>query len=76
MASTVRQLTRGDYFALLAILAAAATLRLYRIADLPIGPYIDEILAMIHSLELLEKPFDLFGHTLLLHEGWVETAYH
>ena len=74
MASTVRQLTRGDYFALLAILAAAATLRLYRIADLPLGPYIDEILAMIHSLELLEKPFDLFGHTPLLHEGWVETA--
>ncbi len=72
-ASTPWQPTRGDYFALLAILAAAATLRLYRIADLPLGPYIDEILTMIHSLELSEKPFDLFGHTPLLHEGWVET---
>lgn len=71
--STSTRMTRGDYLALLAILTVAAALRLYRIAELPLGPYIDEVLTLIHSLELLEKPFDLFGHTPLLLEGWVET---
>jgi 4-amino-4-deoxy-L-arabinose transferase-like glycosyltransferase len=33
----------------------------------------DEIFTLNNSLNLLHQPFDLFGHTPLIVEGWVET---
>ena len=64
----------GSWLVALSVLFVAAGFRLYRIHDLPVGPYIDEILTLLHALELREKPFDLFGHTPLTLAGWVETA--
>jgi 4-amino-4-deoxy-L-arabinose transferase-like glycosyltransferase len=65
--------TPVQYLGLLLILVTATLFRLYDINELPLGPYLDEILTLAHSLELLEKSFDLFGHTPLIHQGWVET---
>ena len=58
---------------LLIVVAVAAVLRLYRLDDFPLGPNVDEIFTLNNSLLLLEKPFDPFGHTPLISEGWVET---
>jgi hypothetical protein len=58
----------------LLVLGAAALVRLFRITELPLGPYPDEIFALNNSLDLRHRPFDLFGHTPLIIEGWVETA--
>lgn len=62
------------YLGLFLVLATATLLRLYKINELPLGPYLDEILVLAHSLESSEKSFDLFGHTPLIHQGWVEIA--
>ena len=59
---------------LLLVLGAASIIRLFRITELPLGPYPDEIFTLNNSLGLLHRPFDLFGHTPLIMEGWVETA--
>jgi hypothetical protein len=59
---------------LLLVLGAASVIRLFRITELPLGPYPDEIFTLNNSLGLLHRPFDLFGHTPLIMEGWVETA--
>jgi hypothetical protein len=59
---------------LLFVLGAATLIRLFRITELPLGPYADEIFTLNNSLGLLHQPFDLFGHTPLLIAGWVETA--
>ncbi|HEY3168815.1 MAG TPA: glycosyltransferase family 39 protein, partial [Candidatus Binatia bacterium] len=59
---------------LLLVLGAASVIRLFRIAELPLGPYPDEIFTLNNSLGLLHRPFDLFGQTPLIMEGWVETA--
>jgi 4-amino-4-deoxy-L-arabinose transferase-like glycosyltransferase len=55
------------------VLIAAVAVRLYRIETLPLGPYMDELLALTRSLELGDKSFDFFGHTPLVKTGWVET---
>jgi hypothetical protein len=59
---------------LLIVLGLASAIRLFRITELPLGPYPDEIFALNNSLDLAHRPFDLFGHTPLIMEGWVETA--
>ncbi len=62
-----------QYLGLFLVLATSTLLRLYKINELPLGPYLDEILVLAHSLELSEKSLDLFSHTPLIHQGWVET---
>jgi 4-amino-4-deoxy-L-arabinose transferase-like glycosyltransferase len=64
---------RFDYGLLLFVLLAAAAVRLYRVNDFPLGANVDEIFTLNNSLLLLEKPFDPFGQTPLISEGWVET---
>src|SRR5262249_45163082 len=60
-------------FGLLAlVLLAAAAVRLYRLADFPLGANVDEIFTLNDTLLLLERPFDAFGQTPLISEGWVE----
>jgi 4-amino-4-deoxy-L-arabinose transferase-like glycosyltransferase len=61
------------YGQFLFVLAAASMLRLYNLSELPLGPYMDEIFTLNNSLKLLHQPFDLFGHTPLIVENWVET---
>ncbi len=56
------------------VLAAGALVRLYKITELPLGPYSDEIFTLKNSLALAHQPFDFFGHTPLFTAGWVETA--
>jgi len=58
---------------MLLVLLVAGIVRLYRLSELPLGPYPDEILVLKNALHLLHQPFDAFGHTPLLHKGWVET---
>jgi dolichyl-phosphate-mannose-protein mannosyltransferase len=59
---------------LLAVLTAASIVRWFKISELPLGPAADEIFTLNNSIDLLPRPFDLFGHTPLLVEGWVETT--
>ncbi|HXV84638.1 MAG TPA: hypothetical protein VEG60_32720 [Candidatus Binatia bacterium] len=59
--------------AMVLVLIAAVVARLYRIETLPLGPYMDELLALTRSLELGHQSFDFFGHTPLVKAGWVET---
>jgi Dolichyl-phosphate-mannose-protein mannosyltransferase len=56
------------------VLLAAGAVRLYRLGDFPLGANVDEIFMLNDSLLLLEKPFDAFGQTPLISEGWVETS--
>jgi len=56
------------------VLAAGALVRLYKITELPLGPYPDEIFTLNNSLALAHRPLDFFGHTPLFTLGWVETA--
>ncbi len=58
---------------ILLVLVSAGLVRLLKISDLPLGPYADEIFTLSNSLKLLHQPFDFFGHTPLVIEGWVET---
>ena len=44
----------------------------YKLTELPLGPYVDEVLTLNNSLGLLDRPFDLFGQTPLLWRGWVK----
>jgi hypothetical protein len=62
------------YGQFLFVIAAASLLRLYKLTELPLGPYVDEVLTLNNSLGLLNRPFDLFGQTPLLWQGWVETT--
>jgi hypothetical protein len=55
---------------LLLVLVAAAAVRLYKLVELPLGAFVDEIFAVNTSLLLLEKPVDAFGHTLFISEAW------
>lgn len=59
---------------LLVVLIAAAIARWFKISELPLGPSADEIFTFNNTIDLLDRPFDLFGHTPLFVEGWVETA--
>jgi 4-amino-4-deoxy-L-arabinose transferase-like glycosyltransferase len=52
------------------ILSSAAAARLYQLAALPLGAFVDEIFTLNSSLLLLEKPIDVFGHTLVLSQAW------
>ena len=63
-----------SYTQFLFVLATASLLRLYKLSELPLGPYVDEIFTLNNSLDLLNRAFDLFGHTPLFGENWVETA--
>ncbi|PYR87246.1 MAG: hypothetical protein DMG18_00290, partial [Acidobacteria bacterium] len=55
---------------LVIVLIAAAGTRLYRLVDLPLGPFVDEIFTLNSTLVQLEQPFDPFGHTLVLSQAW------
>ncbi|OLD20249.1 MAG: hypothetical protein AUI91_07200 [Acidobacteria bacterium 13_1_40CM_3_56_11] len=55
---------------LVIVLIAAAGTRLYRLVDLPLGPFVDEIFTLNSTLAQLEQPFDPFGHTLVLSQAW------
>ena len=55
---------------LLIVLAAGSAVRLYRLADFPLGPFVDEIFTLNSSLLLRESPVDPFGHTLAISETW------
>ena len=55
---------------LLIVLAAAAGVRLYRLSELPLGAFVDEIFTLSSTLLLRERPFDPFGHTLVISEAW------
>jgi 4-amino-4-deoxy-L-arabinose transferase-like glycosyltransferase len=57
----------------LLILVTATLLRVYRFDEFPLGPYIDELVIVVRTLQVSEGPFDLFGHTPLMRQGWVET---
>ena len=71
---SVPKSTPFPYGQFLFVLVAATVLRLYKLTELPLGPYVDEVLTLNNSLGLLDRPFDLFGQTPLLWQGWVETA--
>ena len=58
---------------LAAVIAAAFATRLLFIQSLPQGAYIDEVFTLRNTLSLLHRPFDPFGTTPLIKEGWVET---
>lgn len=60
---------------LLIVLIIAGFFRFFKIAELPLGPSADEIFTLNNTIDLLNQPFDLFGHTPLFVEGWVETAH-
>jgi 4-amino-4-deoxy-L-arabinose transferase-like glycosyltransferase len=62
------------YVKLVFVLATACALRLYKLNDFPLGPYVDEILTLNNSLALLDQTFDLFGQRPLLWQDWVQTA--
>jgi len=55
---------------LLIVSAAAALARLYRLADFPLGAFVDEIFTLNSTLLQLEQPFDPFGHTLAVSKAW------
>ena len=57
------------------VLALAAFLRLYRIHELPLGPYVDEIQALRNALALSSAPFDYFASSPLSRPGWVQTSH-
>jgi len=59
---------------LFGVLLVASAVRVCKITEFPLGPYADEIFTLNNSLNLLEQSFDLFGHTPLIMEGWVETS--
>jgi len=60
---------------LLIVLITAGFFRFFKITELPLGPSADEIFTLNNAIDLLNQPFDLFGHTPLFIEGWVETAH-
>ena len=59
-----------SFAGLVIVLIAAAGTRLYRLVDLPLGPFVDEIFTLNSTLVQLEQPFDPFGHTLVLSQAW------
>ncbi len=61
---------RSLKISLFIVLAAAAGVRLYRLSELPPGAFVDEIFTLNSTLLLRERPFDPFGHTLLISEAW------
>jgi hypothetical protein len=58
------------YCCLFIVLAAASTVRLYRLTDFPLGAFVDEIFTLNSSLLLAETPPDPFGHTLQISQSW------
>lgn len=60
----------SGYGLLLIVMAGAAAVRVYQLTALPLGAFVDEIFTLNSSLLLLEKPVDLFGHTLALSPAW------
>jgi 4-amino-4-deoxy-L-arabinose transferase-like glycosyltransferase len=73
MSSSAPEATAFPYVQLLFVVTVASLVRLYKLGELPLGPYVDEIFTLNNSLSLFHRPFDLFGHTPLISEGWVET---
>ena len=61
---------RSLKISLLIVLAAAAGVRLYRLSEFPLGAFVDEIFTLNSTLLLRERPFDPFGHTLVISEAW------
>ena len=64
--------SRGNVFLLhvLIVLVVACGIRLYRLGDLPLGAFVDEIFMVNSSLILAETPVDPFGHTLAVGAAW------
>jgi 4-amino-4-deoxy-L-arabinose transferase-like glycosyltransferase len=60
----------GPFRYLLLVVFAAAAARLYQLTSLPLGAFVDEIFTLNSSLLLLEKPIDVFGHTLVFSQAW------
>ena len=60
----------GSLIYLLLVVFAAAAARLYQLTSLPLGAFVDEIFTLNSSLLLLEKPIDVFGHTLVFSQAW------
>src|SRR5437762_9189923 len=56
--------------ALVTVLAAATAARLYKLTEVPLGAFVDEIFTLDSSLLLLEQHADPFGHTLQISETW------
>ena len=71
-----RRLARSDWLALALLLALAAFFRLYRIGEIPSGPWVDELAAAANAVTLAgRQPFTPFGATPLFEAGpqWVHT---
>jgi hypothetical protein len=74
---TTHRLERNDWLILAAILAVAAFFRLYRIASVPSGPWIDELANAADAINLASgHSFAPFGTTPLFAIGpeWVHTS--
>ena len=65
----------GFAWGLALVLVVAAFLRLYRIHELPLGPYVDEIQTLRNAVALSSAPFDFFGSTPLVRDDWVHTSH-
>jgi len=60
----------STYSLLFIVLLAATGVRLYRLSELPLGAFVDEIFMLDSSLLLLESPVDPIGHTLAVSDSW------
>jgi 4-amino-4-deoxy-L-arabinose transferase-like glycosyltransferase len=60
----------STYLLLFIVLLAATGVRLYRLSELPLGAFVDEIFMLDSSLLLLESPVDPIGHTLAVSDSW------
>jgi hypothetical protein len=72
-----QRLERRDLLALAAIIAVAAFFRLWRINEVPSGPWVDELAAAANAVTLWARhPFTPFGSTPLFAIGpeWVRTT--
>jgi hypothetical protein len=72
-----RGLDRRDVLPLVAIAGVAAVFRLWRLGEIPSGPWVDELAAAANAVNLwLKEPFTPFGTTPLFAIGpqWVRTT--
>jgi hypothetical protein len=72
-----QRLERRDLLALAAIIAVGACFRLWRISDIPSGPWVDELAAAANAVTLWARhPFTPFGSTPLfaIDPEWVRTT--
>ncbi len=70
------RLARSDWLALALLVALAGFFRLYRIGEIPSGPWVDELAAAANAVNLaVRQPFTPFGVTPLFEAGpnWVHT---